>query len=1345
MVIGENRIEWRWDKKIGEWPGLIPEIMRGNLLLDTLVSNAVEIRLTRDFPLAKINEVQLDDIKNILKDSEDLYPLSPIQEGLLLRTVYWPESDAYLNQNVIELKGSLDIKSLNDAWNRTVNKYEILRSGYLWKKLEVPLQYVNSRPARQMEFCDWRDRAVTAEEKDACLEEFLASDRSQLFDMEEAGLFRLTLAQTGDDSYLLIWTHHHILLDGWCLALIWGDVFRFYADFTAGKPVAGTPPRSYHDYIAWLEQNPPGVKDREFWRNKLKGFGEATLFSALPSYVEGDFRTDRITISEEKLSDLRLAAAQTGITVNAYVQATWALLLGFRTGKKDVVHGISVSGRPTALTDSENIVGLFINTIPLRSDLSPARTLHELLLSTQENFASANNHSFLPLAAILVEWEGRTSNDKRLFDSLIAFENYPDEHLPATKVADIEIRDRFCNEKTEYPIGLIVLPGPPMEFHFNYDSRHFSVETMVQFAEDFFYLLDQLVYTPEKTLASLFLPSMEVLLKKTRSHALPVKISTTGLSEDVFINADKFPDKIAVIAGTEKLSWKELSKAVLRVASSMTTRASSQIIAICAERSVSFVIAALAAWKAGLVPVIFNPALSDEMICDVLQKMGNPDLAVTSKQYFRLNAWKSNGFIIDLVQGDEEKSFHNQIPDPIAAILMTSGTSGLPKQVMLTREGLANRVTATVNLYNRPDPCLLANAAPGFDIGLWEILFSVQQGGTLVLADDEDMKDPDHICELISSNQVNTLHLVPSFGEVLLTGTKSFMLSGIKLLITGGEVVHPAYISRIKEKMADAQVWQGYGPTEASVSVLDQNCNQVDLRGKRLPLGLPTANCQVYLLDEALRLCPEGVCGMIYIGGVAVAAGYFKDPRKTAAAFIPDPFGLPGERLYCTGDQGVRRPDGSIEFIGRKDRQVKIRGFRVELGFVEYQLASHPLVLKAAVMPNPELEDVELIAFIKLSCDPGMNDEEVSTLLQNWLTEHLPVWACPSKLFIIGDFPLTANGKIDMDKLFAEKPETRAVLPMDLTSLSEKEQVIWDVWTQILNTPPASRHENFFTAGGHSLSAMRFCMLLQQKLGEDTKVPVALLFKYGTPATLAEAISINDGSEGAAPCIYTIGEGEGIPLVLIHPVEGTSIAYGQLPALLPGQKIIVIDDPRFHKTDGFSSLREMAALYTEWIRLHTDDGPVILGGWSFGGLIALEIARLMSDHGRVPDGVLLIDSYNFSKRIAFLGEQTTGKSIDSVPDKIDEKLKAELNREIKRNRLLALSAPEMTYKGKVTLLKAEDRPEELDLDLGMNNGWTNAHLPSLQVKYVPGNHHELFSKSYIPALAAALKTFIQEI
>ena len=1331
LVIGNDGLEWRWDAALGEWPATAIEKLEREGISRQWIDEIENLRLPADFTLAGLEATELNKLAHRTANAEELYPLSPLQEGLLLRSVYWPGSDAYLNQNVIELTGKVDIASLARAWEAVVSKYGILRTGYVWEDLTAPLQFVAPEPVNHLEYQDWHSEGLDEKAIDQKLQRYLDEDRRQLFDLGRPGLFRLVLARAAADTYFLVWTHHHILLDGWCLALIWGDVFRFYSDFAQGLPAVHLPVRPYRDYIAWTHEFPPDGNDRAFWRQTLEGFNGPTFFSAQPPHVEGDFVTLRLTLDNAQYEELRAAALAQAVTINAYVQTAWALLLGSRCGATDVVHGVSVSGRPPALKDAEHMVGLFINTIPLRSNLGPRRALGELLRTTQEAFASANNHSALPLAAITTEWKGRPSSNVRLFDNLIAFENYPDEHLPADEVAGIGIRDRFCNEKTEYPIGLIVLPGPPMEFHFNYDCRHFSTADIEGITQDFFYFLQKLVAEPGQKIAALAAPSLTS--KQQSAEYLPPQNLPSFQN---ILDSWRTQTGTALIAKEDELTYVELRNAVLHAAHELKNKTTGDVVGICIERSTTFVVGLLCCWTAGLVPVIINPALPDDTIRNVLHTSGASLLLVSQKHRPRAQNWNI-GLHTPLIDTTPAENIVETSIDA-AAILLTSGSTGIPKQVILTWAGLINRVQATVENYCLPEPRLLANAAPGFDIGLWEILFPLVQGGTLVLASDSDMLDPQDLCRLVQKHKLSALHLVPSLGERLLASATSGQLASLELFVTGGESVSPAYVTRVRQKMPRAAVWQGYGPTEASISVLDHLCTTADLHASFLPLGKSTKGCTVHILDAAGRPCAAGVTGMIHIGGIALAKGYLGDPRKTAASFIPDPFGPPGSRLYRTGDLARLRPDGALEFIGRNDRQIKVRGHRIEPGQVEHHLARHPLVVQALVTTS-EAEETELLGFVTLKKTEVAGLQNIPAILSTWLATQQPPWACPARIYIVDEFPVTPNGKIDREALLHLGDRQTATATITETDLSAEERLIADVWTEILGSPPASRHADFFLSGGHSLSAMRFMLGLQKKWG-DARLPVSLLFKYPSPFALSEALSARmpDGPRW----LYSIGPDEGVPLVLIHAVEGSSAAYGLLTSHLPNQRIILIDNPRFDQEQGFSSIREMAALYVEWVRAITDDGPLVLGGWSFGGLVALEMARQMADHGRRPETVLLLDSY----AQPFNTTDDAGLADGALErlqahEDLPPALLASLTREIHRNKLLALAAPHDSYEGPVLLLLASEREAQHDL----HNGWTSEQLPALNIQHTPGNHHTLLAAGHAPALAQTIEELMQKI
>lgn len=1339
VAIDGGKLHWRWDRALGDWPQAAARLAGryfGNLAITP--SQSCSLR-PRPFPLTSLEGADRGCLDFLAKEAIDAYPLTPMQEGLLMRSLYWPESDAYLNQNVIELVGPLDLDSLEKAWDAVTERYEILRTGFLCEGLKRPLQYVARRPVPRLERLDWQHTVPAQIE--ALIASYLASDRTNAFAMDQAGLFRLAVARLDIERSVVIWTHHHILLDGWCLSLIWGDVFTFYAHFAKGDPAPAPGPRRYRDYVSWLQRKSTSEVDRAFWRDTLAGFDRPTLFSSKSPHVEGEFATWRLPLPESRLRALKSAGARLGLTANAFVQTAWSLLLSERAGTNDVIHGVSVSGRPPELSGVENMVGLFINTIPLRARLDLDATLSDLVRRTQATLAAANTYAHVPLAEILAQWSGRVSPHDRLFDTLIAFENYPEDNLPTTRVAGLEVHDRFCNEKTEYPLGLIVLPGPPMEFHFNFDQSHFALDEVTRLTERYFWLLDRLVDNPEKRVADIESVSPDVARKVLAwAEGGPNHLDGDPLAH-LRAGAAAYPDRPALIAGEQIWSYGALCSAIEQLGGAIAAERTGSVVAIMAERSAAFVLGVLAAWASDLVPLILNPAYPDAVLRRTLDLRNKPLLLVSPAQVARAASWQSP-IIVACVDGAATgRSWHSPSSHRVAALLQTSGTTGDPKTISLTRAGLYNRVIATQNLYRVGRPRLLANAAPGFDIGLWEILFPLMQGGTLIVASDADLQDPDRLCTLVERWDVNVIHAVPPLADQLVKTAKADRLARLELLVVGGESVSPDLVRELRTSLPRTSIWQGYGPTETSISVADHCCGDADGVEQRVPLGRPAAGCRVYVLDAGLRLCAPGVIGELCVGGVALAQGYLNDPRETALSFVPDPFGAPGARLYRTGDRGRWRDDGLLEFLGRGDQQVKIRGHRVELGAVEARLLLHPLVRQAAVgVHNATLEHSELLAFVVLKLSSLSVESPDGEMFKRWVAEVMPPWAVPVAVESVTAFPLTANGKSDVAALLMRRSKRLSAEAL-ATFESPLEHIVAEAWREVLGAPPPDRFANFFQHGGHSLAAMRFALSLKRRLGKSVRVPVPLLFKYPTPAGLAEALLAPMQGSGAQ-YTSTLAEGSGVPLVLVHPVEGLSLAYRVLSSHIDGRTIIAIDSPRFGRPNGFATLREMASLYVEWTRSIVGDNPVLLGGWSFGGVVALEMAQLMAANGAAPHGAILIDSYNLAGRTDFAKLLVQPAYLD--PGMADRETVQALAREVQRNTLLSLSAPAPRFGGPVLLVKAADDPE-VARDLGPRNGWRSDLLPSLEEVSCAVDHHELLRPEHAAGTAAALATFLDRV
>lgn len=1300
------------------------------------------VRIPADFPLTSVTATEIATHPHILGQAVDVYPLSPMQKGLLLRAIYWPESDAYHNQNVIEIQGPFNISAFQTAWNKTVQRYEVLRTGYIWRETDEPLQFVMSEATTSLQIIDWSHYSNI--DVDSELDKFLKQDRRRPFNMLSPGLFRIALVKLSSEEYLIIWSHHHILLDGWCLSLIWGDCFKLYEATVNKIDACLVRPRPYRDYVAWLRNRKVDNTDRSFWRKYLEDFEKPALLSKQNQNVEGFFKTWRIQLNIEETKHLSTFARRIPCTVNAVIQAAWSILLSQQTGLHDIIHGVSVSGRPPELEGSEAIVGLFINTVPLRLKHSFRATVRNFLHQVQATLAGAGRHSYVPLAEIISEWKERYRASDRLFDSLIAFENYPEDNLPEGLVGGVKVQDRFAEEKTEYPFGLIVLPGDRLELHFNFDSMHFPEEKAQELVDSYLLILRTLVEDPNRVLSE-----VAPLPFTVRNCVSKVWADGGSAAKDVsnfynlLANIQQPSITPAIIDGERTWSYDELADRSNAVAQLLYQAGISRgdIVAICIERSNAFAAAVIGVMKIGAVPAFLNPESPVNFIESILEEI-SPKSILTGENFSTcvnianlplINVWEALLLPIN-------KATSKSIPTPNGAyIFFTSGSTGKPKAIICSLKGLINRLSATHQLYCIEQPRLLMNAAPSFDIVLWELFFPLMLRGTVVIATDETVHDPALLANLIRSEFVTAIHLVPSLLDVLLESASLIDLHSLKLVATGGEVVSPTLVSRFYQTGLSAQLWQAYGPTEASISVTDYLCQPADSILKRIPIGRPTKGCCLYVLNQSLQLVPAEVEGDLYIGGIAPALGYLGSPAETACSFLPDPFSEKGTRMYRTGDRAIWRSDGLLEFCGRIDAQVKIRGHRVEPSFVESILMKHPFVKTNAVVGRPsQTGDLELVAFVVLKKTMVQPGETQALQLRRWLEQELSKWLIPNKIELIDRLPLTSNGKVDRHALIIS-PLTLSMESLHFPEeISQLEQIITKTWKEVLGKPPIDRHANFFEWGGHSLLAMRFVAVMKHHLGPNSNIEVSHLLKFPTVAGLAEAIfSPIEGSGEQYVTVIREG-GYAPPLILIHPVEGLSLTYCPLANHIHDRSVYAINNPRFGSDRTFTSLEEMASLYVEWTRALSNEGPVVLGGWSFGGVVALEMARQMVKHGSLVQLVLMVDSYNLASYSHLNSKvQEWSHYLDHLSLEENADMIATIKAEIQNNTLLAMASQSSSYCGRVILLQAEpDSNNKIDLEL--NNGWDLQYLPKMKIHHLLGRHQELFLPYNITTTASAI-------
>jgi len=1051
------------------------------------------------------------------KNIEDIYPLSPMQEGLLFHSLFAPASGVYVGQKSYELQGRLDIDAFKRAWQEVIDRHPILRTAFVWGDREKPIQIVGSRVKFPLEQQDWRGLSSSQQAKQ--LKAFLQSDRHRGFELSKAPLMRLTLIQLFEDTYQFTWSHHHLLLDGWSLPLLFKEVLAFYEAFCLNQNLHLKSPRPYRDYIAWLQQQDI-TQAEEFWRHQLSGFCKPTPLvvdhlskSPIDQSVKTEdcFAKQHLQFSATDTAKLQSFARQHQLTLSTLIQGVWALLLSRYSAEDDVVFGVTSSGRPTDLAGSESMIGNFINTLPMRVKVTPEEPLLPWLQQLQKQQIDSRQYEYSPLVEI--QGWSEVPRGTPLFESIIVAENYL--MTPALRKwrGNLKISQVHSILETHYPLTLLVGVYPQFLIDIAYDSHRFEADTIARMLGHVRTLLEGIVANPSRCLSSL------PILTEAEQHQQLIEWNQTEaeypeacLHELFEVQVERTPDAVALVFEEHHLTYRELNERSNQLAHYLQGQGvgPESLVGVCLERSVEMVIALLGVLKAGGAYVPIDPSHPSERLTYILEDtqlsillMSRATLAeqlsLSSVQVVDLNTdWLSIAQECLIVPAVPSRS-----PQHSAYVIYTSGSTGTPKGVQMPHEAISNHMAWMQENLSLTTLDKVPFKTPfSFDASIWEIYAPLLAGAQLVVAAPEGHRDITYLTRLILRKEITVLQLVPSLFQVFLEAPNiEQYCQSLHTLFCGGEVLSTNLQERFWARSLDSKLCNLYGPTETCIDTTSWECEQI-CDSPTVPIGRPIANTQVYVLDQAGQPVPVGVPGELHIGGIQLARGYYRRPGLTAERFVPHPFSeTPGARLYKTGDLVKYRPDGTLEYLGRLDHQVKLRGFRIELSEIERVLEQHPEVAQAVVVAHgAESTATQLVGYVV----PVSDANPSSATLRRFLTTQLPEYMVPAALVSLETLPLTPNGKVDRKAL--PTPE-QSLVPQGgdfVPPQSPTEEVLAHIWSQVLGLEALSRHSHFFELGGHSLMATRVISQVRQTFGVE--VPLRRLFECPTIAELATAI-----------------------------------------------------------------------------------------------------------------------------------------------------------------------------------------------------------------------------------------------
>ncbi|MEH2230449.1 MAG: amino acid adenylation domain-containing protein [Nostoc sp.] len=1119
-----------------------------------------------------MNKLQI--IKN--KNIESIYPLSPMQQGMLFHTLYEPESGVYIEQFCLTLSGNLDITVLQQACVRVVKRHPVLRTLVVWEKQEKPLQVVCKQVELPWQNYDWC--SLSATEQQERLEAFLQADRIQGFVLDKAPLMRFSLIQIADDTYEFVWSFHHLLIDGWSWPILCKEVFAFYNALVKGKYLYLNTPRPYRYYINWLQQQDLRAAET-FWRQQLHGFtspsrlllnrGEAHNLQQPKTYHE-----QHCCLSATITAALQSQVQQYHLTLSTFVQAAWAILLSRYTEESEVVFGATVSGRPPTLSGVESMVGLFINTLPVRVKVPTANPLWQWLRELQTQQVERSQYSWCPLVEIQAISE--IPPELPLFESIVVFENYPHDTSLSNPGGSIQITKRRVIEQTNYPLTVIAVPGQELFLRILYDGSRFDGETINRMMGHLVTLLEGMVTNIEQTVAEISMltasEQRQILVWNDTQTDYPNKCIAQLFEEQV----ERTPDTVAVSFQSQQLTYQQLNcQANLLAHHLQKLGVKPEVrVGICVERSLSMVIGLLAILKAGGAYVPLDPRSPQErltyMLSDSQASVLLTDSSITlSEQPLTVVCLDTS----DFCQNSQENPVSRVIPENLAYVMYTSGSTGKPKGVAMSHRSLVNLLYWQMDESALSCAKTLQFASISFDVSFQEIFSTWCNGGTLVLIAEKLQKDGFALLQLIAEEKVERLFL-PFVALQQLAHAASITQSypaSLRQIMTAGEQLHitPVLVNFFKE-LSGCTLQNQYGPTESHVVTSFTLQDAASSWSPLPPIGRAIANTQIYILDRHLQPLPIGVPGELYIGGVAIARSYINSPELTAEKFIAKD----GNRLYKTGDRARYLADGNIEFLGRIDNQVKVRGFRIELGEIETVLAAHPQVKEAVVIAIDQSEGKRLVAYIV-----PKQHLDTSELLC-YLKQKLPEYMLPSAFVKLLDVPLTPSGKIERRALPAPlSRETRNISTDLIPPRTATEGVLTAIWSDVLGLEKVGIHDNFFALGGHSLSAMQVIARLRETF--KVELPISCLFDYPTVVELDRQISEYRQKD----LVIITPSLKPVPRNTKElPISLTQLEFWILAQLHPG--IPVYNIPLAYRLTGLLNVTALAQSLVEIVRRH---------------------------------------------------------------------------------------------------------------------------------------------------------------
>ncbi|MFD6897850.1 amino acid adenylation domain-containing protein, partial [Rhodococcus sp. NPDC060086] len=1072
-----------------------------------------------DVPLVNVTQADLERWESRYPALGDVWPLSPLQSGLLFHALMTGDDDVdvYTMQAVLDLEGAVDAERLHRAAQGLLDRHANLRTVFVTDNEGDSVQLVLDEVQ-----VPWRTVDMSSEVAASGVTvtvPFWRDEETRGFVMDTGPLMRFVLVSLGDDRYQLGVTTHHVLVDGWSMPLLMQDLMALYA--TRGDTSMLPRVRSYRSFLEWV-----GTRDldtsREAWSHVFDGFDEPTLLAPQSPRHPGEQGDDRVKIEldAQRLNAISDAAARLGVTVNTLVQAAWGVLIGRLTGRDDVVFGATVSGRPADLSGVESMVGLFINTLPIRVSFDPDEPVAEFLGRLQSEQAALLEHHHLGLTDIQ-----RASGPAVAFDTLTVFESYPlDEEGLAQQASSIDgmsVTGVGTHDATHYPLSLFVHVKTGMEVELRYQRALFDRDQVSTLVARFVRALESLAAQPQDQVGDIELLDAEELDRilhdwNDSAHELD---ASTLLTDRFDAQVARTPGAVALVYEGESLTYAEFDARVTRLARHLIAQGvgPDALVGLAIRRSLDLMVGMYAIVRAGGAWVPIDPDHPADRVRHILDTADPVCIVTTARDEFEVPSDLAiRSIAIDVLDLSDTSSAPitdaDRIaplrPDNTAYAIFTSGSTGRPKGVAVTHRAIVNQTEWMLHEFEMTsDDVYFQKTATTFDVSLWGFFMPLSVGARLVIATPDGHRDPAYLSEVIAREQVTITDFVPSMLTVFAAHADAAECRTLRDIFVIGEALPPETIDGVR-RISSADIDNLYGPTEAAVSATYWQApatGSVDI----VPIGVPEWNVQAYVLDGRLRPVPVGVSGELYLAGVQLARGYVRRPDLTSDRFVANPYGEPGDRMYRTGDLVTWDEQGALEYIGRTDFQVKFRGQRIELGEIETALLAHDSVNQAAVLVVQTPTGDQLAGYVVPT--PGRNIDTGE--LVDSVSETLPSYMVPSALVVLDEFPLNTSGKLDRKALPAPTFEAREFR----APTTPIEEIVATTFADVLGVERVGLDDDFFALGGNSLIATQLVARLGSAL--DVRIPVRVLFESSTVHALAAQAEQHTGSVRRAPLV----------------------------------------------------------------------------------------------------------------------------------------------------------------------------------------------------------------------------------